>query len=74
MRMGRMLLCFPDGDRIIVDRLPDLAKYNMDQVSAVDVTLSLSMEEFAAIREQCAASEPKRVVKKREPESLPDVF
>lgn len=52
MRLGRIVLCYPDGDRIIVDKEKDLEKYDLGKASAVDVVVSLSVEEFAAVREK----------------------
>ena len=52
MKINRITLCYPDMDRIIVDREKDLEKYDLAKVSGVDVSVSLSLDEFNALREK----------------------
>ena len=59
MKFGRMYVCYPDGDRIIVDRMQDLEKYNLQKASGIEAVLSLSMEEFEALKEWKASREVK---------------
>lgn len=52
MKIGRMWVCFPDGDRIIVDREKDLEKYDLSKASGIEAVVSFSVEEFNALREK----------------------
>lgn len=46
----RMLLCFPDGDKIIVENEESLVKFNLDAVNTFEVQVSMSREEFETLR------------------------
>ena len=52
MKLIRIVLCYPDMDRIIVDREKDLEKYDLSKVSSYDVLASLTAKEFAALRSE----------------------
>lgn len=52
MKLERIVLGYPDMDRIIVDRVKDLPKYNLDAVTSYDVRLAgLTKEEMDRILE-----------------------
>ena len=51
MKIGRIVLCYPDMDRIIVDRKEQLEKYDLSKISAADVLVNLSVEEFKTLIE-----------------------
>lgn len=55
MRLIRMLLCFPDGDKIIVENEAGLQKFNLDAVKTFEVNVSLTREEFEKLRESLNA-------------------
>ena len=50
MKIGRLWLCYPDMDRIIIDKIQDLAKYDLSKVSSIDVRLDLSVDEFLHVK------------------------
>lgn len=50
MKIIRIRLCFPDGDKIIVDKESELVKYNLDNVSSFDVEMAMNREEFDRVR------------------------
>ena len=49
MKILRIVLCYPDMDKIIVDKEQDLVKYRLEECSGADVQVSLSMDEFRAL-------------------------
>jgi hypothetical protein len=51
MRLMRIVLCFPDGDKIIVENEESLVKFNLDAVKTFEVQVSTSREEFEKLRE-----------------------
>lgn len=55
MQIERTVLCFPDMDRIIVDKLEKLGKYNLEAVNGVNVEISMSVPEFRALLEKIEA-------------------
>ena len=50
MKIDRIVLCYPDMDRIIVEKEENLKKFDLSKVSALDVTASMTLEEFHRFR------------------------
>ena len=52
MKVGRIVLCYPDMDRIVVDKKQDLGRYDLSKINAAEVKVILSVEEFKALIEK----------------------
>lgn len=56
MKIERIILCYPDMDRIIVEKpkgglIEDaLSRFDLSKVTGLDVTVSLTVEEFHRLR------------------------
>jgi hypothetical protein len=52
VKIERIVLCYPDMDRIIVDKREQLVKFDLSKISGADVRVVLSAEEFRALIEK----------------------
>jgi hypothetical protein len=50
MKIERILLCYDDGDKIIVNREADLVKYDLSKVSSFEATCKVNRQEFDRLR------------------------
>lgn len=52
MKIERIVLCYPDMDRIVVAKEEHLSRFDLRKVSAIEYTTSMTAEEFAEFRKQ----------------------
>lgn len=50
MRIERIVLCYADGDKIIIRDEEDLSRYDLSKVKSYEVEASLSPDEFVRFR------------------------
>lgn len=60
MKLLRTVLCYPDMDRIIVEKEKDLVKYDLSKVSSFDMTIEMTPEEFQRFRSNGQVPDAKR--------------
>lgn len=46
MKILRMKLCYPEGDKIIIDKEKDLERFDLSKVSSIETEAQMTKEEF----------------------------